>query len=82
MALGKSERDDELKLNQISTPLATFMEAYNKSIPASFPHATIEILKRFQELHPILFRNGQWSIDRHRKRVMDWLPSYEPEVAI
>lgn len=79
MALGKSDKDDKLKLNQIGTSLLIFMESYNKSIPASFPHATVKILKQFQTLHPVLFRNNsdEWSIERHRKRLMDWLPSYE-----
>ncbi len=71
------EKNNELKLNEIKTSLLTFMESYNKSIPVSFPHASVKILKQFQTLHPILFRqSGEWSIDRHRKRVMDWLPSY------
>lgn len=71
------ENNDALKLNQTVTSLLVFMEEYNKSIPASFPRASVNILKQFQALHPILFRNSdQWSIDRHRKRVMDWLPSF------
>ncbi len=68
---------DALKLNQTRTSLVVFMESYNKSIPVSFPQASVKILKKFQALHPILFRHAdEWSIDRHRKRVMDWLPSY------
>ncbi len=67
----------ELELNQNKTSLPDFLESYNKSIPVSFPHASIKILKQFQALHPILFKHGnEWSIDRHRKRVMDWLPSH------
>ncbi len=78
-----------LELNQARTSLPVFMESYNKSIPVNFPHVSIEILKQFQALHPSLFsaRGGsafggknddKWSIDRHRKRVMDWLPSQSP----
>lgn len=53
------------------------MESYNKSIPVSFPHASLKTLKKFQVTHPILFKHGdEWSIDKHRKRLMDWLPSY------
>ena len=70
-------KKDELKRNQIGTSLLIFMESYNKSIPVSFPHPSIKVLKTFQALHPILFKHGdEWSIDRHRKRLMDWLPSY------
>jgi len=77
MAIGKRRKNNDLEFNQFGTTLAVFMETYNKSVPSGFPHVSIQILRQFQELHPILFRNGdEWSIDRHRKRVMDWLPSH------
>jgi len=70
-------KNDEFKINQIATPMADFMDSYNKSIPVAFPHASTKALKQFQVLHPILFKHGdEWSIDRHRKRLMDWLSSY------
>ncbi len=70
-------KEDILKRNQIGTPLLIFMESYNKSIPVDFPHPSVKVLKVFQELHPMLFKRGdEWSIDKHRKRLMDWLPSY------
>ncbi|MBI4086058.1 MAG: hypothetical protein HY433_02345 [Candidatus Liptonbacteria bacterium] len=70
-------KNNALEFNQVRISLPAFMELYNKSIPVSFPRASVKILKQFQSLHPVLFRNnGQWSIDRHRKRVMDWLPSF------
>jgi len=53
------------------------MEAYNKCIPAGFPRASVKALKQFQAVHSILFKNGdEWSIDKHRKKLMDWLPSH------
>ncbi|MDP3963338.1 MAG: hypothetical protein Q8Q39_02470 [bacterium] len=65
------------KLAEILTPPSVFMESYNKGIPSGFPHASIELLKQFQALHPSLFKSGdEWSIDRHRKKLMDWLVSY------
>ncbi len=68
---------DELKLNENLTPLATFMDSYNKSIPVSFPVASPKNLKHFQVAHPTLFKHtDEWSIDKHRKKLMDWLPSY------
>jgi len=71
------KKNDELKLNQIATPLSTFMESYNKGIPADFPRVSVKALKQFQVLHPALFKNGdEWSIDRHRKKLMDWLLSH------
>ncbi len=67
----------ELEPYQIGTTLLAFMETYNKSIPVAFPHPSVKILKTFQALHPMLFRgNDEWSMERHRKRLMDWLPSY------
>ena len=72
--IGKRNRD--LEINQVSTTLPVFMETYNKSIPDGFPVVSVSILKKFQALHPILFKNGdEWSIDKHRKKLMDWLPS-------
>jgi len=73
----RSKRDRELELNQNTTTLASFMESYNKSVPLDFPKVSVKILKHFQVLHPTLFKRGdEWSIDKHRKKLMDWLPSY------
>ncbi len=70
-------KKDVLKQNQIGTPVLIFMASYNNSIPASFPHPSIKVLRIFQKLHPMLFKHGdEWSIDKHRKRLMDWLSSY------
>ena len=74
-------KNDELLLNQINTPIAVFVESYNKSIPLAFPCASIKLLKNFQALHPALFKQGdEWSITKHRKKVMDWLSSYSEVV--
>lgn len=67
----------ELEVNQTATTLAVFLESYNQNIPASFPRASIKSLKQFQISHPLLFKRGdEWSLDRHRKRLMDWLSSH------
>ncbi|HEY4499555.1 MAG TPA: hypothetical protein VJH70_00265 [Candidatus Paceibacterota bacterium] len=66
-----------LDVNLVKTTLVAFMESYNKSIPIGFPHASVKVLKQFQESYPVLFKgSNEWSIDKHRKKVMDWLPSY------
>jgi hypothetical protein len=76
------KKPDEFKKNELKTPLLAFLESYNQSIPADFPHPSVKILKAFQELHPALFKSSdEWSIDKHRKRLMDWLPSYKNEGA-
>ena len=53
------------------------MDNYNKVIPVDFPRATPEALKKFQLANPALFKKtDEWSIDRHRKKLMDWLFTY------
>jgi len=54
-----------------------FLATYNEELPSAFPRASAPSLKAFSKSHPELFRNGStWSLDQHRKRVMDWLPRY------
>jgi len=70
----------ELELSQIQMPLLDFLEFYNQNIPAAFPVASVASLKKFRLLHPILFNKGKmWSTARHRKKLIDWLPSYREE---
>ncbi len=52
------------------------MALYNKNIPENLPRVTIKMLREFQAQNPSLFKHGNaWSIERHRKKVMDWLYS-------
>lgn len=53
-----------------------FLAAYHEGLPPEFPRVSRAALVRFAGTHPELFRSGSWSLDQHRKRVMDWLPSY------
>jgi len=54
-----------------------FLASYNEDLPKEFPHASDPILKEFSKRYPELFKNGDlWSLDVHRKRLMDWLPAY------
>lgn len=67
----------DLNINQLNTSLVVFMGSYNVTIPKNFPQATIPALERFKEIHPTLFKGPDtWSMDKHRKRFMDWMPSY------
>ncbi len=53
-----------------------FLKIYNDEIPASFPKATLPLLQEFRKNNEALFkRDSAWSLDLHRKKVMDWLPS-------
>ncbi len=68
---------EEQEISEMRIPLLAFLESYNKNIPEGFPQATVAMLKEFQSTHPMLFkRDGTWSIDQHRKRVIDWLSSH------
>lgn len=68
---------EELEISQMQVPLLVFLESYNQNIPASFPRASVALLKKFQDTHPMLFKNGDmWSIAQHRKRLVDWLSGY------
>ncbi|KKU81314.1 MAG: hypothetical protein UY07_C0021G0019 [Parcubacteria group bacterium GW2011_GWA1_47_8] len=55
--------------------LSEFLESYNKNMPDSFPRASAPLLKKFQDAHATLFTHGDlWSLDQHRKKIIDWLP--------
>jgi hypothetical protein len=57
--------------------LADFLTSYNKSIPLGFPSATQSALLKFKKENPSLFKDSvSWSLDKHRKKFMDWLPQY------
>jgi hypothetical protein len=71
-------KSDEFEQNQAITSLTVFIENYNKSIPQDFPRATAKALRQFQIMHSNLFKKeDDWSIDKHRKRLMDWLFSQD-----
>ena len=73
--------DKEQEANEALVSPAVFTEFYNKTIPLGWPRASVKALRQFQIAHPLLFRNGDaWSIDKHRKRFMDWLASYRGTV--
>jgi hypothetical protein len=53
-----------------------FLKSYNKDLPSIFPAVSMPLLKEFRQTHLSLFTHGEmWSLDQHRKKVMDWLPS-------
>ena len=71
-------KNDPLEKNLLSTSPVEFIENYNKSIPQGFPQVTSETLRQFQIAYPALFKKADmWSIDKHRKRLMDWLSSQQ-----
>ncbi len=62
--------------SELSLTLPAFLRTYNEDLPPGFPLATTELLREFKKTHTVFFRDeAAWSLDRHRKRVMDWLPA-------
>ncbi|MBX4206403.1 hypothetical protein KW784_01290 [Candidatus Parcubacteria bacterium] len=52
-----------------------FIESFNRNMPEGYPRVSLTILKRFKEAHGSLFKGkGAWSLDQHRKRMIEWLP--------
>ena len=56
--------------------LPNFLKSYNTLLPLEFPRAYLALLREFRKTHSTLFKGSDvWSLDQHRKKVMDWLPS-------
>ena len=67
-------KNKDWEANQAMTTMASFMANYNKNAPECFPKATVEYVRKFQAAHASLFKNAdEWTIDKHRKKFMDWL---------
>lgn len=53
-----------------------FLKSYNENLPLQFPRASLALLREFKKVHAALFKSdNSWSLDQHRKKVMDWLTS-------
>ncbi len=73
----KNNYKQEQEVNFVEMSLDEFKTYYNENTPLAMPRATKESLLEFQVTHDSLFeKSGLWTIDKHRRRVMDWLPSY------
>ena len=65
----------QLMPNEMPLTNVEFLESYNKNMPEGYPHVSLAILEKFKEMHLSLFKaNGAWSLDQHRKRMIEWLP--------
>ena len=77
----KNNYKKEQEVNFAVMTLADFVHYYNKTTPMAMPRATKEALVEFQTTHATLFDESKmWTIDKHRRRVMDWLPSYRVDL--
>lgn len=56
--------------------LEDFIKEYN--LLFNVPDFVInkKICEQYRKEHPSEFKKSQWSIVKHRKRMMDWLPKY------
>jgi hypothetical protein len=72
---GMKSRDLDKERSEKLVSLAVFLSEYNETIPAGFPRASVALLNEFKSANAILFKHkNSWSLDQHRKKVMDWLP--------
>ncbi|MDO8521324.1 MAG: hypothetical protein Q7S52_04365 [bacterium] len=70
-----AKRTPEPKMYEMQIPIADFLRLYNTNMPLTFPRASTALLNRFREEHASLFKHGDmWSLDLHRKKVIEWLP--------
>jgi hypothetical protein len=68
--------DLDRERSEKSLSLQDFLKSYNEDLPPQFPRASLPLLKEFKKEHATLFKhNNSWSLDQHRKVVMNWLPS-------
>lgn len=59
-----------------SLSFGDFLKSYNEGLPVQFPRASLALLREFKKTNAALFKNDNvWSLDQHRKKVMDWLTS-------
>ena len=64
-----------LKPSEIRVTASDFLASYNQNMPEGFPRVSAALMKKFKEEHPLLFkRDDLWSLDQHRKKLIDWLP--------
>ena len=69
--------DLDRQRSELRVTRAEFISAYNDKLPTGFPRVSKEVLEVYRGRYPGQFKeDGLWSLDQHRKRVMDWLPMY------
>ncbi len=69
--------DPDKERSEKKHTLTDFLKIYNKGIPSGFPRASSSLLERYKELFPTHFKiDNLWSLDLHRKKFMDWLPTH------
>lgn len=68
--------DHDRERSEKKRTLSDFAVLYNENLPATFPRVSEDLLKEFRSGHSGLFPVGKgWTLDQHRRKVMDWLRS-------
>lgn len=71
--------DLDRERSEKSRSMMEFLTLYNDNLPAAFPQATRAMLEEYCATHAEVFKvPGVWSLDVHRKKVMDWLKAPAP----
>ena len=71
---------EEQAQNQVGKTLPDFVDYYNTNTPVAFPRASVKLLASFQLAYPSLFDEAKlWTIDKHRKKLMDWLTANQTQ---
>lgn len=66
--------DKDIKVEEEQITRAEFLKSFNQNMPTGFPKVTDEQLLRFKDEHVTFFKHGEyWSLDQHRKKIIDWL---------
>lgn len=56
--------------------LPEFLKLYNQDLPHGFTRASSALLEEYKNTHGGFSKAAaNWSLDQHRKKVMDWLRS-------
>jgi len=56
-----------------------FIESYNLLFNVPQDKANIGLCNLYKNEHPNDFKTSGWSIEKHRKRFMDWMSRQRPE---
>jgi hypothetical protein len=59
--------------NEEKNSLNNFIEDYNQLFNVPNTKANTEVCQKYKSEHPNEFKNYDWSIQKHRKRFMDWM---------
>jgi hypothetical protein len=66
-------KDENKEWAEKKLSISDFLKCYNQNLPSGLPNASLNLLKEFKKTYPALFdSDNSWSLDKHRKKFMDW----------